>query len=125
VKIGPAPVWQNKRLLRRALRSRLPAAHFRAPKRGFVGPTAAWMRNELRPLLTDELSAARQHRLGYFDARVVDTLLRDHLTGRQNQERILLALLCFSTWHRLFVEDAPAQRGSTAVSQSARHLSAW
>src|SRR5438093_8774571 len=125
VKIGPAPVWQNKRLLRRALRSRLPAAHFRAPKRGCVGPTAAWMRNELRPLLTDELSAARQHRLGYFDARVVDTLLRERLTGRQSTERILLALLCFSTWHRLFVEDAPAQRGSTAVSQSARHLSAW
>jgi asparagine synthase (glutamine-hydrolysing) len=108
VKIGRAPVWQNKRLLRRALRPRLPAAHFQAPKRGFVGPTAAWMRNELRSLLTDELSAARQRRLGYFDSRVVETLLREHLTGRQNQERILLALLCFSTWHRLFVEDAPA-----------------
>jgi asparagine synthase (glutamine-hydrolysing) len=125
VKIGPAPVWQNKRLLRRALRPRLPAEHFRAPKRGFVGPTAAWMRNELRPLLTDELSAARQDRLGYFDSRVVDMLLRDHLTGRQNQERILLALLCFSTWHRLFVEDAPAQTGSALASHSPRHLSAW
>ncbi len=125
VKIGPAPLWQSKRLLRRALRPRLPAEHFRAPKRGFVGPTAAWMRNELRPLLTDELSPARQRRLGYFDARAVEMLLQDHLSGRQNQERILLALLCFSTWHRLFVEDAPAQRGSTVVSHSAKHLSAW
>jgi asparagine synthase (glutamine-hydrolysing) len=125
LKIGPAPFWQNKRLLRRALRPRLPAEHFRAPKRGFVGPTAAWMRNELRPVLTDELSPARQRRLGYFDARAVEMLLQDHLSGRQNQERILLALLCFSTWHRLFVEDAPAQRGSTAVSHSAKHLSAW
>jgi len=54
VKIGP---WAAKRLLRRALRPRLPPDHLRAPKRGFVGPTAAWLRNELRPMLTDELSS--------------------------------------------------------------------
>lgn len=104
VKIGTLPKWQGKRLLRQALRPRLPEAHFRAPKRGFVGPTAAWLRNELRPLLTDELSPARQRRLGYFEPSVVTNLLDQHLTGRQNQERILLALLCFSTWHRLYME---------------------
>jgi len=102
IKIGAR--WQSKRLLRTALRPRLPRAHFRAPKRGFVGPTASWLRHELRSLLTDELSPARQRRLGYFDPSVVQTLLQEHLTGRQNQERILLALLCFSTWHRLYLE---------------------
>ncbi len=102
VKIGTW--WRSKRLLRRALRPRLPAAHFKAPKRGFVGPTAAWLRHELRDMLTDELSPERQRRLGYFEPSVVGGLLQDHLTGRQNQERILLALLCFSTWHRLYVE---------------------
>jgi asparagine synthase (glutamine-hydrolysing) len=102
VKIGMW--WQRKRLLRRALRRRLPAAHFRAPKRGFVGPTSAWLRHELREMLTDELSPERQRRLGYFDPAAVDTLLHEHFTGRQNQERILWALLCFSTWHRLYVE---------------------
>src|SRR6266550_3719622 len=102
VKIGPW--WRNKRLLRRALRPRLPAAHFRAPKRGFVGPTSAWLRHELRDMLADELSPARQQRLGYFEPSTVATLLDEHLTGRQNQERMLWALLCFSTWHRLYVE---------------------
>src|SRR5204863_10024899 len=48
VKIGPW--WRNKRLLRRALRPRLPAPHLRAPKRGFVGPTSAWLRHELRDM---------------------------------------------------------------------------
>jgi asparagine synthase (glutamine-hydrolysing) len=102
VKIGPW--WQSKRLLRRALRPRLPAPHFRAPKRGFVGPTSAWLRAELRDMLTDELSPDRQRRLGYFDPRAVETLLHEHFTGRQNRERILWALLCFSTWHRLYAE---------------------
>ncbi|HEV2671124.1 MAG TPA: asparagine synthase (glutamine-hydrolyzing) [Gemmatimonadales bacterium] len=104
LKIGPTPLWENKRLLRRALRPRLPPQHLSAPKRGFVGPTAAWLRTELRPLLTDELSPARQRRLGYFDPAAVQTVLQEHLTGRQNQERILWALLCFSTWHRLYLE---------------------
>ena len=102
VKIGRW--WRSKRLLRGALRPRLPAAHFRAPKRGFVGPTSAWLRHELREMLVDELSLERQRRLGYFDSPVVERLLREHLTGRQNRERILWALLCFSTWHRLYME---------------------
>ncbi len=102
VKIGTW--WQGKRLLRRALRPRLPAPLFRAPKRGFVGPTSSWLRHELRDMLADELSPTRQRRLGYFEPSEVDALLQQHLTGRQNQERILWALLCFSTWHRLYVE---------------------
>ena len=69
VKIGSW--WRAKRLLRRALGPRLPPEHLRAPKRGFVGPTAAWLRNELREMLTDELSPERQRRLGYFDPATV------------------------------------------------------
>jgi asparagine synthase (glutamine-hydrolysing) len=99
--------WQNKRLLRHTLRSRLPDAHFRAPKRGFVGPTAAWLRNELRGLLTDELGASRLGRLGYFDPSFVTQLLSEHFARQQNREGILWALLCFSSWHRLYVETAP------------------
>jgi len=99
-------LWQNKRLLKRAMQPRLPAAHFRAPKRGFVGPTSAWLRNELRDMVTDELSPERQRRLGYFDPDVIARLLREHLEGRQNRERILWGLLSFSTWHRLYVENA-------------------
>jgi asparagine synthase (glutamine-hydrolysing) len=96
--------WRAKRLLRNALAPRLPAGHFRAPKRGFVGPTSAWLRGELRGMLEDELSAARQRRLGYFDPETIERFRREHLTRRQNREGVLWALLCFSTWHRLYLE---------------------
>ncbi len=98
--------WRNKRLLKQAMRSRLPEHHFTAPKRGFVGPTSAWLRNELRGVLHDELSAERQRRLGYFDPAVVSRLVQEHLSGRHNRERILWGLLSFSTWHRLYVESS-------------------
>ncbi len=104
---------KGKRLLRRALRSRLPAAHFSAPKRGFIGPTAAWMRHELRGVVEDELSDARMRRLGYFEPAAVTGLLREHFERRNNRAGILWALLCFSTWHRIYVEGgaAPAYPG--------------
>jgi asparagine synthase (glutamine-hydrolysing) len=105
VKIG---WWRKKQLLKRALRPRLPSGHLSAPKRGFVGPTSSWLRNELRDVLGDELSSDRLRRLGYFDAGTVTRFFDDHLTRRRNREGILWALLSFSIWHRLYVEDAPS-----------------
>jgi asparagine synthase (glutamine-hydrolysing) len=96
---------RSKRLLRAALEHRLPREHFRAPKRGFVGPTGAWLRHELKSLLLDELSPERVRRLGYFDPAAVERLLREHLDRRHNREGILWALLCFSVWHRLYLEQ--------------------
>ena len=102
--------WQSKRLLRRALRTRLPTAHFRASKRGFVGPTAAWLRHELREVLEDELSSERMRQLGYFHSATVTRLLDEHFQRRQNREGILWALLCFATWHRVQHATATAPR---------------
>lgn len=100
-------VRRPKPLLRAAMRTRLPEEHFRAPKRGFVGPTAAWLRGELRPVIEDELSSARLARLGFFDPTTIGRLMREHFEGRQNREGILWGLLCFSTWHRLY-QEGPA-----------------
>ncbi|OLB89664.1 MAG: asparagine synthase (glutamine-hydrolyzing) [Actinobacteria bacterium 13_2_20CM_2_66_6] len=84
----------------------VPTGHLRAPKRGFVGPTAEWLRHELRGVIEDELAPARLRRLGYFEPRVVRGLLDDHFARRHNREGILWALLCFSVWHRVYVEAA-------------------
>ncbi len=108
-----------KQLLRKALAHRLPEAHMSAPKRGFVGPTSAWLRNELRPMIEDELSSQRLHRLGQFDSNAVARLLDDHFGRRHNREAILWALLCYSTWHRLYVESS-AVRPYGGDAQSVR-----
>ena len=73
--------------------------------RDFVGPTASWLRHELREMLVDELSGDRLGRLGYFDQDVVHALVDDHFKRRHNREGVLWALLMFSTWHRLYVES--------------------
>ena len=106
--------WRSKRLLKRALRARLPDAHLHAPKRGFVGPTSAWLRDELRGVLADELSPERIRRLGYFDPSAVGRFFDEHMTRRRNREGILWALLTFSGWHRLYMEGSPAPRYAAA-----------
>ena len=90
--------------LRQAVQNRLTPDHMTAPKRGFVGPTASWLRHELRDVLTDELSADRLRRLGLFDTDVVTGWIDEHLALRHNREGILWALLSFSVWHRVMVE---------------------
>jgi asparagine synthase (glutamine-hydrolysing) len=105
---APLAGLRRKHLLRQAVRDRLPPGHLRAPKRGFVGPTGAWLRAEWRTLLLDELSDERMKRLGYFDPGVVRRLLDEHLRGRHNREGILWGLLCFSIWHRQYVESSTA-----------------
>ncbi|HET9707980.1 MAG TPA: asparagine synthase-related protein, partial [Gemmatimonadales bacterium] len=101
--------WTLKQLLKRAVAPRLLPEQLTSPKRGFVGPTAAWLRHELRPVLEDELSADRLARLGLFDGRTVTRLVREHQSRRHNRETILWALLTFSVWHRVYVES-PASR---------------
>src|SRR2546430_868080 len=76
------------------------------PQRGSGGSTAEWLRHELRGVIEDELAPARLRRLGYFEPRVVRGLLDDHFARRHNREGILWALLCFSVWHRVYVEAA-------------------
>ncbi|MGH7620109.1 MAG: asparagine synthase-related protein, partial [Gemmatimonadaceae bacterium] len=90
--------------------------HFRAPKRGFVGPTAAWLRNELREMLCDELSPARVRQIGFFDAGAVQTLLDEHFGRRHNRAGILWELLCFQTWYRLYADPAVAPAETLSVA---------
>jgi len=103
VKVGHGRL---KLLLRQALRSRLPAGHLRAPKRGFVGPTARWLRGALKPVMAEELSEIRQRALGIFDPRAISGLVGEHLGGRRNHENVLWGLVCFSIWHRRYLESA-------------------
>jgi asparagine synthase (glutamine-hydrolysing) len=75
-----------------------------------------WLRHELREMLTDELSPGRIRRLGFFDDGAVSRLMDEHFTRRHNREGILWELLCFMTWHRLVVEDAPTSGLALSVA---------
>lgn len=90
----------KKYILRRLLRDQLPAQLFEAPKRGFVGPTSAWLRHELRDLLRESLGARDLRESGWVDPRSLDAMLEHHVAGRSDRYGpALWALLMFARWH--------------------------
>jgi asparagine synthase (glutamine-hydrolysing) len=115
---GPLRVrgLRPKHLLRRALRSVLPAEVLARSKRNFAPPSRAWLQGDeggcaSAGWLREPGAAAR----AYCRPREIDRLLAEQREGRRDRRRQIFALLAFEIWHRTFIdrrlpEPAPAGR---------------
>ena len=97
---------QGKRILKDAMRGRLPAEVIRRTKSPFQPPLAGWLKSELRETVGDELGEGALARVGLFEVRRVEALKREHFAGTANHAFKLWNLLNFVEWHRLFVQGA-------------------
>jgi len=98
---------RKKYILKRALAGWVDPRILRRKKQGFSIPIYLWLRNELRPLLTDVLSPDRVRAQGVFDPKAIETLLDEHFSGRRNYGFELWALLVFGLWHDQFLGSGP------------------
>jgi asparagine synthase (glutamine-hydrolysing) len=99
----------KKVLLRQAAEPLLPREIVHGKKRGFSIPAAAWLRGELEPFARETLSAETLRHQGFFDPRVVQRLLDDHVAGREDLSRQLWGLLAFTLWYERHVDRAPRE----------------
>jgi asparagine synthase (glutamine-hydrolysing) len=90
--------WRRKRLLRDAVRDRLPSVVLTRGKRGFAPPASAWLKGPLRPALQSALASDRLRREGLFQPAFVGRVVDEHLQGRWGHRRLLWALLVFQLW---------------------------
>ncbi len=67
-------------------------------KQGLGVPIASWLRGPLRPMLDERLAPARLASRGLFEPTTVARLITEHVGGRRNHRKILLALLMFDAW---------------------------
>jgi asparagine synthase (glutamine-hydrolysing) len=86
----------TKRLLRRAAAPLLPPEVVRGPKRGFVAPTAAWLRGPLLPYARSVLAEGTH---GLFDGGAALALLDRHVARREDLSRPLWGLMALALWH--------------------------
>ena len=93
---------RGKWILREAARSLLPAHIVTRPKIGFRVPVSAWFRGPLRTFLCDHLHGAGSRTRLYYDSRRLDDVLDEHVSGRQNHEKLLWTLLSLEVWHRAY-----------------------
>jgi asparagine synthase (glutamine-hydrolysing) len=90
----------SKWILKRALRSIVPADVLNRPKMGFGIPLDDWLRSGVRQLLCDTLQDQRARERGYFKADSLDKLLDQHLSGERNHGFSLWNIFVLELWHR-------------------------
>jgi asparagine synthase (glutamine-hydrolysing) len=92
---------QGKRPLRAVLARYVPDALVNRPKMGFSIPVGEWLRGPLRPWAEDLLSP-RALADGVFDPVAVRRWFDQLLSGRQESQHSLWAVLQFQAWRRVY-----------------------
>jgi asparagine synthase (glutamine-hydrolysing) len=93
----------GKMLLRRAMGRHLPEAAVTNVKQGFSGPDASWFRGESIDYVRRALLRSDARIYEWLDARVVGSLVDDHLSGRENRRLLIWSLLCLEQWAATFL----------------------
>lgn len=95
--------WTRKYIHKKAIAKWLPAEIIQRPKLGFETPVDSWFRSELAGYVRETLLARDSACRNYFRPEIMDSLLTDHISGRQDNRRQLFSLLVFNLWHKQFI----------------------
>ena len=101
--------WRTKDILKRALRGLVPDDILNRRKQGFGVPLGLWMRGPLRDVLEARLDPKKVARVGLFDPRTTARLVAEHVSGAQDHQKVLWALLMFDAWRERYL---PGERWS-------------
>jgi asparagine synthase (glutamine-hydrolysing) len=105
---------QGKWILKKAMEPYLPREVIYRPKTGFGAPLRQWLRNELKELVDDTLSAEALRKRGLFDPSAVSKLVADDRAGRVDAAYTILGLMCVEIWCRQFLSQGPAEATAPA-----------
>jgi asparagine synthase (glutamine-hydrolysing) len=111
--------FKQKYVLRELMRGKLPKSVLNRPKTGFDIPTHDWFRGPLRGILLDTLREDAVRASGIFDARAIDSLIRDHMERRTNIGYHLWGLLTLFLWMKRWRVEVPppAEAPATAAGR--------
>ena len=90
----------TKWILREAMKRLLPAEILERPKVGFRVPVNEWFRGPMREYLYDHLTGDDSRTRAYYHRPALGRVLSEHVSGRQNHEKLLWCMLNLEIWHR-------------------------
>ncbi|HLD25845.1 MAG TPA: asparagine synthase (glutamine-hydrolyzing) [Candidatus Andersenbacteria bacterium] len=95
----PVHLKQNKYMLRRVMRGRIPDAIIDRSKRGFGIPLGFWLRGPLYGWAREVLAPRKLRQQGVLAPQVVERLLREHKSGKADWRKKLWTLLAWQLWY--------------------------
>lgn len=99
--------YTTKWIVREAFKDLLPPeVLFRTDKKGFPTPTALWFKGPLRTKVEQRILQGAFMELHMFDISQIQRLLREHMEGKADHERILFRLLTLDTWLRMYAHSS-------------------
>jgi len=93
----------TKWILRQAMKQIVPETILNRPKIGFKVPIDEWFRDPMRDYLYEHLTGPDSLTKEYYQVAVLEKILADHVSGRQNHEKLLWSLLNLEIWHRQYL----------------------
>ena len=89
---------KTKWILRQILYKYVPKKLIERPKAGFAIPVGNWIREDLRNWAESLLNEDRIKNEGFFDAKYIQNIWQEHLSGKRNWTEILWSILMFQEW---------------------------
>ncbi len=95
---------RTKKIMRKAMQGLVPDEVVKRGKWGFNVPTRAWLGGELGEIAVQLLSSDAVRKRGYFENRLVQSILRNYSKNESYYSRQFWALLALELWHRIFID---------------------
>lgn len=95
---------EGKRLLRKAMNRYIPDEITSSAKQGFSAPDASWFKGESIEYVKEVLLSKDAQIYNFFDRKTVETIISEHLTGKQNRRLFIWSLLNFENFVRAYLK---------------------
>ncbi|MDP2690324.1 MAG: asparagine synthase (glutamine-hydrolyzing), partial [Deltaproteobacteria bacterium] len=95
----------TKYILKKSMERLLPRRIIYRKKEGFPTPISRWLRGELREFMLETLCSEGSLAHGFFDKKTVGSLVSSHLSGAEDNGRMLFPLINFELWHGIFISN--------------------
>ncbi|MFO7889326.1 MAG: asparagine synthase (glutamine-hydrolyzing) [bacterium] len=93
---------KTKYILNKTFWNYLPREVQNRDKQGFSIPIKNWIKEELKPMMTDLLNESRIRQQGFFKPEYVAELMNTHIKGKENHSHKLWALMFFQQWYDFY-----------------------